>query len=230
MSAIGNRLIDSLSPALAEEFTAASRAVDLPLRARLGSADELPFYSYLLTSGAASVVVVTGGGGSSEVGMIGNEGLIGASALLGSAPMVADTFMQLEGKGLRIPTRTLRGMFEESAELRGRILQFVQYQMNTSSQISACNRLHEAEERLARWLMIASDLTQSDTLGLTQDFVAQMLGSQRTTVALVAGVLQRDGLIQYSRGKVRILNREGLRDRACDCYRITSDALIKLYA
>ena len=230
MTATGNRLIDCLSPALAEELIAASRAVDLPLRTVLGATDQAPSYAYLLTRGAASVVVVMGEGGSSEVGMIGNEGLVGASALLGPAPMIADTFMQIDGKGLRIPMRTLRGMFEESIELRNHILQFVQYQMNMSSQISACNRLHEAEERLARWLLAASDLTQSDSLGLTQDFLAQMLGSQRTTVALVAGVLQRKGLIQYSRGKVRIVNREGLQACACDCHNVTHDALAKLYS
>ena len=230
MSLTGNRLIDSLSEALAAELIAASRTMELPLRTMLGSSGEVPTYGYFLTEGAASIVVVMAEGGSSEVGMIGNEGLIGASALLGPSAIDADTFIQIEGKGLRVPMKLLRVMFEESIELRQAIMQYVQCNINTTGQISACNRLHEAEERLARWLLTAADLTQSETLGLTQEFLAQMLGSQRTTVALVAGLLQRAGLIQYSRGKVRILNREGLESAACDCYRVTHDAVVKLYA
>lgn len=229
MPSAGNRLLDSLSESLSEEVIAASRMVDLPIRTRLSNAGEAPPYLYLLTEGVASVVVVMAEGGSSEVGMIGNEGIAGAPALLGPSAMSADTFMQINGAGLRIPTKVMRGIFEASAELRSHILQYVQCHINITSQISACNRLHEAEERLARWLLTASDLTHSDTLGLTQDFLAQMLGSQRTTVALVAGGLQRDGLIKYSRGKVRILNREGLQSAACDCYRVTRDAVSTLY-
>ncbi len=230
MSNTGNRLIDCLSEPLSTELIAASRMIDLPLRTTLGTAGEMPSYGYFLTKGAASIVVVMAEGGSSEVGMIGNEGLIGASALLGPSAMDADTFIQVEGNGLRIPIKVLRGMFEESGELRQAIMQNVQCQINITGQISACNRLHEAEERLARWLLTAADITQSESLGLTQEFLAQMLGSQRTTVALVAGLLQRSGLIQYSRGKVRILNREGLESAACDCYRVTHDAISKLYA
>jgi CRP-like cAMP-binding protein len=225
----GNRLLDCLSEPLAAELIAASRVIDLPLRTTLCTAGEMPTYGYFLTKGAASIVVVMAEGGSSEVGMVGNEGLIGASALLGPSAMDADTFIQVDAKGLRIPMKVLRSMFDESPELRQRTLQYLQCQINTTGQISACNRLHEAEERLARWLLTAADLTQSESLGLTQEFLAQMLGSQRTTVALVAGLLQRSGLIQYSRGKVRILNREGLESAACDCYRVTHGAISKLY-
>ena len=229
MAPIGNRLLDCLSPSLAAEIIAASRLMDLPHRSPMGLAGEVPPYCYLLTQGAASIVVTVPEGGSAEIGMIGNEGIVGAFAMLGPQAMEANTFIQIEGKGYRIPTRVLRGMFEESAELRCRILQFIQFQMNVTSQVSACNRLYEAEARLARWLLTASDVTQCDMLKLTQEFLAQMLGSQRTTVALVAGILQNRGHIQYSRGKVRIVNREGLEKAAGDCYRVTSDALRKLY-
>ena len=226
----GNRLLDCLTTPLLEEVLAASRMVDLPQRTNLSPASEVPVYCYLLTHGMASIVVTIPEGGSSEVGMVGNEGLVGAVAMLGPQAMAAETFMQIAGRGFRISTRVLRGMFDESLELRSHILQFVQYQLNVTGQISACNRLYEAEARLARWLLTASDITQSDTLLLTQEFLSQMLGSQRTTVALVAGILQTQGIIQYSRGKVRILNREALEAAALDCYRVTRDALSKLYA
>ena len=98
-----------------------------------------------------------------------------------------------------------------------------------ASQIAGCNRLHEADERLARWLLMASDRTQSDTLDFTQEFLATMLGAQRTTVTSVASGLQERGLIAYGRGHVRILNRENLEAAACDCYQITKQLYAGLY-
>ena len=229
MAPLGNRLLDSLSPSLVEAIMAASRIVDLPQWTMMALSGEVPPYCYLLTQGVASIVVTMPEGGSAEVGMVGNEGLVGAVALLGPSAGAAETFMQIDGRGFRIPTKVMRSMFDDSGELRSRVLQFVQFQLNVTGQISACNRLYEAEARLARWLLTASDLTQSDMLKLTQEFLAQMLGSQRTTVALVAGILQNRGLIQYSRGKVRILNRDGLEKAAAEGYRVTKDALQMLY-
>ena len=229
MPPTGNRLLDCLDPSIQEEVVAASRLVDLPQHYSMGLAGELPTYCFFLTHGVASVVVTVPEGGSAEVGMIGNEGVVGSVSMLGPNALDADTFMQIDGRGYRIPTRILRGMFEDSVELRTRVLQFVQYQMNVTGQVSACNRLSEAEARLARWLLTAADLTQSDMLKLTQEFLAQMLGSQRTTVALVARGLQTRGFIQYSRGNVRILNRAGLEQAASDSYRVIKSALQKLY-
>ena len=97
------------------------------------------------------------------------------------------------------------------------------------SQIAGCNRLHEAEERLARWLLMAQDRTQSDVMYFTQEFLGMMLGSRRTTVTLIAGALQKADLIEYSRGKVRIVDRERLEEAACDCYRIAKDLFSNLY-
>lgn len=229
MPRTGNRLLDVLSPSLCNQIENASRPVDLPIRTSLTVAGEVPPFLYLLTRGAASTVVQMAEGGSAEVGMVGNEGVVGAFALLGPAAGQSDTFMQLSGAGLRVHTKFMRDLFEESSELRNVILQFMQAQIAVTAQLSACNRLHEAEPRLARWLLTASDLIQSDMLGLTQEFLAQMLGSQRTTVALVAGALQRTGSIDYSRGTVRILNRAALSSAACDCYGITHKALAALY-
>jgi hypothetical protein len=137
--------------------------------------------------------------------------------------------MQLEGKGLRIPFSQLKQLYRTSEEIRDRLLEFVQEQALTVNQIAGCNRLHEAEERLARWLLMAQDRTQSDILNFTQEFLAMMLGARRTTVTLIAGSLQRANLIEYSRGRVKILNRENLESAACDCYKITQDLLANLY-
>lgn len=229
MASTGNYLLDTLSDPLTERILHSARAMDLPIRSSLIAAGEIPRYLYFLTRGAASTVITTPEGGSAEVGMIGVDGLVGAAALLGPASDPAACFVQVSGTGLRVPLRDLREMFEESLEFRQRVLQFVQMQVHSTGQISACNRLHEAEARLARWLLTASDVSRVEPLDLTQEFLSQMLGSQRTTVALVAGSIQRRGFIDYSRGKVRIKDRAGLITVACPCYGVTSKALLALY-
>jgi DNA-binding MarR family transcriptional regulator len=105
----------------------------------------------------------------------------------------------------------------------------VQEQALTIGQIAACNRLHEAEERLARWLLMARDRTQSDVLNITQEFLAEMLGARRTTVTMVAGALQRSGFIEYRRGHVRILDRINLEAASCDCYKVIKRLYHGLY-
>jgi hypothetical protein len=137
--------------------------------------------------------------------------------------------MQLEGSALRIRLSDLKHAFRSSEEIRDRLLEFVQEQAVSVNQIAGCNRLHEAEERLARWLLMAQDRTQSDVLNFTQEFLAMMLGSRRTTVTLIAGSLQRAGLIEYSRGRVKILDRDHLESAACDCYKIIKELFANLY-
>ena len=137
--------------------------------------------------------------------------------------------MQLAGTASRIPLSHFREAFRSSEEIRDGVLEFVQHQSLSVSQIAACNRLHGAEERLARWLLMVRDRTESDTLTLTQEFLAEMLGAQRTTVTMVAGTLQDSGLIEYRRGHVRIVSRENLEDAACDCYQITKRLHGSLY-
>jgi CRP-like cAMP-binding protein len=124
----------------------------------------------------------------------------------------------------------LRQAFRSSEEIRDRILEFVQEQTFSLGQIAGCHRLHRAEERLARWLLMAQDRVQSDYLYFTQEFLAMMLGARRTTVTVVAGALQESGLIEYRRGHVKILNRENLAAAACECYQVISELYKNLYA
>lgn len=225
----GNRLLDALPPAMCDTILRAGRMVDLPVRTCLSNPGETPSAVYLLTRGVTSIVVNMASGGSAEVGMVGNEGIINAAALIGPSPAHSETFIQLAASGLRVPLRAFRELFEQEAELRHYVLQFIQAQVVITSQLSACNRLHEAEQRLARWLLTAADLLHADTMLLTQEFLAEMLGAQRTTVALVAGALQRGKLIDYSRGLLHITDRAGLERTACDCYQVNRQALARLY-
>lgn len=185
---------------------------------------------YFLTRGIASFVVELREGESAEIGMLGNEGLIGNASMLGSFAPVANCLMQMPGAGFRLPAIEMKRLFDESVEMRYFVLQNTQQQLLTISQISACNRLHKATERLARWLLTAADRAETDMVPLTQEAVAHMLGTRRTTIALVAGSLQRSGFIRYQRGNVRIIDHAGLVTAACDCYRVTKNLVDDLYS
>ncbi len=225
-----NRFLSSLSPQSRAWLTERSTAVPLPVRTILYRSQQPLTHAYFPTSGIASVVTAMPDGGIAEVGLIGREGVVGAVHLLGPARVSTDCFMQLEGAALRIRLADLQQAFEERGDVRARLLEFVQEHTLAVSQTAGCNRLHEAEERLARWLLTAADRTGEDVLPLTQEFLAEMLGARRTTVTVVAGTLQRSGLIEYQRGRVRILSREDLETAACDCYPITRQLHAELYS
>jgi CRP-like cAMP-binding protein len=204
--------------------------VPLPLKTSLYKPEESPAFAYFMTSGVASVVTQTEEGGTAEVGLIGYEGLVGALHLLGPASVSTDCFIQIEGTAWRMPFTDLRRMFRLNSEVHYRVLEFVQEQALTLAQVAGCHRLHEAEERLARWLLMAQDRTQSDVLNLTQEFLGMMLGARRTTVTIIAGAMQRSGLIEYRRGRVTIPNRENLEAAACECYKVTKSLYDGLYS
>ncbi len=185
-------------------------------------------YGYFLETGIASVVVTTADGHTVEVGIIGIDGIVGIPILLGGGGAPGTTFMQIAGSGYRIQAATLKDEFERSGELRRHLHRYMQGFMVQSAQTAACNRLHNIEERLARWLMSCRDRMESDQLRLTQDFLGQMLGAPRTTVTLAAGILQRAGLINHVRGAVTILDKENLEATACECYGIVRDEFRRL--
>jgi CRP-like cAMP-binding protein len=226
---IENLLLAGLSAEARHLLTPQLTPTALPIRTVLYKAEETPEFAYFITSGIASVVTTMADGRTAEVGLIGREGLSGALHLLGSSPVSTHCFMQLAGSGLQLRLTELRKIFRSSEEIRERILEFIQEQALGTSQLAGCQRLHDAQERLARWLLMANDRTQSEILDFTQEFLAMMLGAQRTTVTAVAGELQRMGLIEYRRGRVKIIDRKGLEDKACDCYKVTQKLYINLY-
>ena len=136
--------------------------------------------------------------------------------------------MQIGGSGFRIKAQHLRDEFERPGQLRLSLQKYMQGFLVQASQTAACNRLHNIEERLARWLLTCRDRTSSDQLRLTHNFLGQMLGAPRTTVTLAAGLLHRAGMINYSRGTVTIQNRAELENTACECYRTVRDEFRRL--
>lgn len=224
-----NLLLAALTPGYRASLLARMRTITLAPREILYEPDEVPKYAHFLTHGVASIVSTMATGASTEVGIWGREGLVESFHLLGHSKIPNRCIVQIESTALRIPFKELQKEFQENAELRECILQGVQSQGAIQGQLAACNRLHEAEERLARWLLLVRDRIECDTFHLTQESLAIMLGSRRTTVTAAAGALQRRGLIRYSRGKIHITDPERLEDAACECYTIIRDLYANFY-
>jgi CRP-like cAMP-binding protein len=215
-----------------EQFRAIARflvPVDMPVGMQLVVPSAPVEFIYFPVSGLISVDALTERGESVEVGVIGREGLSGVYGLLGHTQGAHSVMMQGPGAGLRIRLGIVREEFLKGGPFAQLVYSFLYMQMAQMAQSVLCNRLHPVEARMARWMLTACDRTQSDSLLLTQEFLAQMLGSRRSTVTVSAGQLQREGLIDYSRGRVKIVDRMGLEAKACECYHIvrsTYDALI----
>ena len=213
-----NLLLNALSPKTRTLLLSRLRPVTLSAREVLYEPDESPKFAHFMTDGIASIVGMMSSGACAEVGIWGKEGLVECFHLLGTARIPTRCFIQVEGSALRMPFKDLQKEFHENEELHECVLQSVQRQGAIFGQLGACNRLHEAEERLARWFLMVRDRIEKDTFYLTQEFLAVMLGSRRTTVTAAAGTLQRKGLIRYSRGHIHIVDVSGLEKEACECY------------
>jgi CRP-like cAMP-binding protein len=194
--------------------------VDLPLSKSLSEPNQPIEYVYFVNTGLISTDALTENGESVEVGVIGREGFSGLAALLDQPQMSHSVIIQGMGEGLRIRSSIVRDEFLKGGVLRDLVHAFAYLQLAQVSQSVLCNRMHTVDARLARWLLTSADRMESETLNLTQEFLAQMLGTQRSTVTVAAGEMQRDGLIGYSRGKIQILDRAKLEAKACECYGI----------
>lgn len=173
-----------------------------------------------------SLLVVLERDVSLEVGLVGREGAVGAGAALGNPTAPVRALVQREGSAMRCSAASFRKEMKRSPALMVAVERHTYASMATAMQIAACNRTHLLGPRLARWLLMMRERGVSEDLRLTQDLLSDMLGVQRAGVTLAASALQRRGLIQYSRGRVRILDAEGLRAAACSCY----DVIRKLHA
>lgn len=222
-----------LSQLPADEYAALAKhlvPVDLPLDKRLSEPNQPIEFLYFLNSGLISTDVVTVKGELVEVGLIGREGFSGLPALLDQPQMSHMVMMQGAGEGFRIRSSVVRAEFVKGGMLQKLVHTFAYLQLVQITQSVLCNRMHEVEARLARWLLSSADLMESEFLHLTQEFLSQMLGVQRSTVTVAAGELQRNGLIGYSRGRIHILDRAGLAAKTCECYDIVNasyDRLLK---
>jgi len=192
--------------------------VELALHRSLHESPDGLEYGYFLNCGLSSLVIETKDGRSVEVGIIGREGFVGTPLAAGLNRTPYRALVQARGSGFRIKAEVLEVSLSATPNLRLRLNQYAQTQGMQVAQLAACNRLHEIDQRLARWLLMCHDRIGSDLLPMTHEFFAEMLGTGRPTVSTAAAVLQRAGFVQYARGTVMITDRNGLEGAACECY------------
>lgn len=169
-------------------------------------------------SGVVSVVIDMDRGGTAEVGTVGNEGMVGLTLFLGSNVSRRKAFNQIPGESLQIGADEFLAEVERSPALQKILRRYTLGYLNQVAQTAACNRLHAVEQRLCRWILMCQDRVGSNTLNLTQQFLAEMLGVRRASVTVAAARLQKIGLISYRRGTIEVRDRPGLERTACECY------------
>ena len=175
-----------------------------------------------------SLVSIMMDGSTTEIGLIGNEGMVGLPAILGGDSTISRSIVQVSGTALQVSADIIQREFLRGGKLQQILLLYIQASLTQVSQTAACNRQHKIEERLARWLLSVRDCVLQNEIYLTQEFIANMLGTRRSGVTVAAGILQQAGIIRYSRGKIVILDRQALENTSCECYRTIQREFIRL--
>jgi CRP-like cAMP-binding protein len=178
---------------------------------------------YFPNNALISLVTQMSDGKIVEVGLVGNDGMSGLTALMGEETSPERAIVQIPNGGTRVELSAIKEEFSRGGQLQKLLLVYARKLMRQVSQTAACNASHTTEERLSRWLLMCLDRVEGTELNLTQEFIAEMLGTRRATVSLAAMVLQTDGLIQYNRGHIKIIDRPGLEAFTCECYQAARD-------
>jgi CRP-like cAMP-binding protein len=215
-----NQVLQSLPAAELETLRPHLVSTELVKDTVLVEAGAPQSHVYLPHSGVISMMVSFAGGQSVEVAMIGHESIFGAAAALCGQFALTDAVVALPGTASILDAAQLRAVAEESAAFRTTLIRHEQALLAQAQQSAACNTAHPVEARLSRWLLRIRDIYDGETLPLTQDFLARMIGVQRNAVSLVAHALQQAGIISYSRGHIHITNMEALLETSCECYHV----------
>ncbi len=215
-----NHILRVIPPADWEKLRPHLRSVSLMQGDVLAELDEGLTQVYFPEGGVVSAVSLFEDGTAVEMATTGWEGMVPASACLGADRAIARYVVQVPGSGHAMELRAFKEAMEALPSFRTALMNYAQAFLAQVFQSVACNGIHSVEERCARWLLMTRDRVETDTFRLTQEFLAEMLGVSRPAVSIVARTLQTAGLIRYSRGAVTILDRSGLEEATCECYRI----------
>ena len=223
-----NRLLAALPEAEYQRLIPHLEHVSLSLKQVLYEVGEPIEYVYFPHQSIVSALSTMEDGSMVEVGLVGNDGIVGIPAALGDNITATTAMVQVPDSAMRMKASLLKSEFQRGGSLQSLLLRYMQAQHAFVSQNAACNRLHYLEGRLARWLLLVCDRVESNELPLTHEFMSQMLGVRRAGVTEAANMLQQSGLIRYTRGKVTILNREELEATSCECYEIIKGEYARL--
>jgi CRP-like cAMP-binding protein len=223
-----NRLLAALPATEFKRLRPDLEFIDLPLRKVLSAADANITHGYFIEDGLISLVQPLSDGTAVEVGLIGNEGFVGTALLLGTRRTPTEANVQLKSSAWRISAAALLEAVKKNPRLQAVLLHFTSALHAQITQTAACNSRHELGPKLSRWLLSASDRTQSSELALSHEFVAMMLGRRRAGVTVALGNLKRAGLIDNTLGRIEIVDRRGLEKMACECYGLVRDEYERL--
>jgi CRP-like cAMP-binding protein len=215
---VSNKILLSISDSDYGSLRSHLEYVRMPNHLVLHEAGGRLEFAYFPNRGLISLVVVMKDGRTAEAGVVGNEGFTGTAAVVGLSRGPLRAVVQVTGDGFRVKVGALRNTLESALHLQMMLHRYAVIRGMQVAQTAACNRLHEIKQRLARWLLMTQDRVDSATLRITHDFLATMLGTDRPSVTLAAGSLQRKRIIEYTRGAVKIVHRRKLEDSACECY------------
>jgi CRP-like cAMP-binding protein len=222
---VENRILLSLPRAMRSALLAKSQFVHLPIHTVLNEAGVPIQHVYFINHGLASILCILRTGKSVEVGLSGREGFVGLPLVFAFNSSPTRVIMQLHGTAFRISARDFAPLLKSYPLLQMALQRYSQEVALQAAQTAACNRLHEIDQRLARWLLMSQDRMDDQVIPLTQEFLAHMLGTRRASVTVAAGRLQKAGLISYLRGQLKIEDRERLEIVVCECYKSLKEHL-----
>lgn len=219
-SPLHNHLLAALPAAEFQRLQADLQLVHMPLGESLYESGCKLHYVYFPISSIISILYVLEDGASAEIAVVGNEGLLGISLFMGGDTTPSRAVVQSEGWGYRLKAHLMQSEFRRNGPFMALLLRYTQALITQMTQTAVCNRHHSIEQQLCRWLLLSLDRLSSDSLTMTQELIADMLGVRRESVTKAASTLQREGYIRYTRGKIAVLDRPGLEQRVCECYAV----------
>ncbi len=201
---------------------------EMPLGEVLYESGKVEHHVYFPTSSIVSLLYVMKNGDSAEIAVVGNEGIVGISLFMGGNSTPSRAVVQSGGKGYRLKAKFMKDEFDKAGPVTHLLLRYTQALITQMSQTAVCNRHHSLDEQLCRWLLLSLDRLPGNELVMTQELIANMLGVRRVGVTEAALKVQEAGLISYTRGRIKVLDRKGLEKRSCECYQVVKDEYDRL--
>lgn len=225
---VENRLLAALPAAEYERLRPNLRPVSFELGEVVYEFGGKLDYVFFPTNSIVSLLYTMENGTSAEMGLTGNDGVVGIALFMGGGTMPNRAVVQSAGGALRMKAKVLQDEFAQGGKFQQLLLRYTQALITQISQTAVCNRLHSVEQQLCRWLLLSHDRVNTDELVMTQELIADMLGVRREGVTVAAGRLQDAGAISYVRGRILILNRPKLEETVCECYQVVRDEFARL--
>lgn len=220
LDATRNRLLAAMPDAVIQRWVPQMELVDMPLGMVVLESHSAPNHVYFPTTSIVALLYVTEDGDSTEVAVVGDEGVVGISLIFDQESSTRCAVVQSAGQGFRLEARTIKEEFERAGPVMHLLLRYTQALIAQMTQTAVCNRHHALDQQLCRWLLLSLDRLSGNDLVMTQELIANMIGVRREGVTQAAVKLMRAGLIRYTRGHITVLDRAGLEKRACECYMV----------